>query len=137
MNPRKCLLALLVLPPLVVFAFGLVFTAPALRAQFDLGRLKRGIEQAKSTTQKVTDTTKKVTETGKDVAKIAKGVLGIGPEEERLIGESVAVEIIGKHGGVLRDEAITRRVNVLGRALAFYSTRPALDWRFAVLDSPS
>ena len=54
MNPRKSLLALLVLPPLAVFAIGVVLTAPALRAQFDLGRLKRGIEQAKSTTQKVT-----------------------------------------------------------------------------------
>ena len=137
MSPRKSGLALLMLPPLGVFVAGLIFTAPALRAQFDLGRLKRGIEQAKSTTQKVTDTTKKVTDTGKDVAKIAKGVLGIGPEEERLIGESVAAEIIGRHGGVLRDETITRRVNVLGRALAFYSSRPALDWRFAVLDSPS
>ena len=130
MNPRSAVLAFIVVPPIAAFVTGLVFTAPALRAQFDLNRLKRGIEQAKSTTQKVTETTK-------DVTKIAKGVLGIGPEEERLIGESVAVEIIGRHGGVLRDEAITRRVNVLGLALAFYSTRPALSWKFAVLDSPS
>jgi beta-barrel assembly-enhancing protease len=128
MIPRSSVLALIMLPPLAVLATGLVFTAPTLRAQFDLGRLTRGIEQAKSTTQKVT-------ETSKDVAKVAKGVLGIGPEEERLIGESVAVEIIGRHGGILRDEAITRRVNLLGLALAFYSTRPALNWKFAVLDS--
>ena len=137
MNPRNSFQGLLVLAPLALLALGLVVTVPGLRAQFDLGRLKRGIDKAKSTTQKVTETTKKVTDTGKDVAKVAKGVFGIGPEEERLIGESVAVEIIGKNGGVLRDEAITRRVNVLGRALAFYSTRPVLDWRFAVLDSPS
>jgi predicted Zn-dependent protease len=131
------LLAWIALPPLAAVAAGLVLTAPALRAQFDLGRLKRGIDQAKSTTQKVTETTKQVTDTTKDVAKIAKGVLGIGPEEERLIGESVAVEIIGRHGGILRDEEITRRINVLGQALAYYSTRPALNWRFAVLDSPA
>src|SRR5688572_11471105 len=137
MNPRSTVLAFIAVPPLAALVVGIVFTAPTLRAQFDLGRLKRGVDQAKSTTQQVTNTAKQVTETGKDVAKVAKGVLGIGAEEERLIGESVAVEIIGKYGGVLRDEAITRRVNVLGKALAYYSTRPALEWKFAVLDSPS
>ena len=125
------------LPLMAVCAAAAIFTVPIIRAQFDLGRLKRGIDQAKSTTQKVTDTTQKVTDTAKDVSKVAKGVFGIGAEEERLIGESVAVEIIGKYGGVLRDEAITRRVNLVGKALAYYSTRPALEWRFAVLDSPS
>jgi beta-barrel assembly-enhancing protease len=137
MNARSSVLALIVLPPVAALLVGIVFTAPTLRAQFDLGRLKRGIDKARSTTQQVTDTAKQVTDTTKDVTKIAKGVLGIGPEEERLIGEAVAVEIIGKHGGILRDEAITRRLNVLGLALAHYSTRPALNWRFAVLDSPS
>ena len=127
MNARRTSLALIALPPLAALLTGLVFTTPSLRAQFDLGRLKRGIDQVKNTTQKVTDTTKKVTDTGKEVAKVAKGVFGIGPEEERLIGESVAVEIIGKHGGLVRDDAITRRVNVLGQALAYYSTRPALN----------
>jgi predicted Zn-dependent protease len=111
--------------------------AGSLHAQFDLSRIKRGLDKATETTKKVTDTTQKVTDTAKDAAKVAKGVLGIGPEEERLIGESVALEILGKHGGVLRDEAITQRVNLLGCALAHYSTRPALDWKFAVLDSPS
>jgi beta-barrel assembly-enhancing protease len=104
--------------------------APVLHAQFNLDKLRQGIDKAKSTTQKVTDT-------AKEAAKVAKGITGIGPEEERLIGESVAVEIIGKYGGVLRDEAITRRINLVGQALAYYSTRPALTWRFAVLDSPS
>jgi beta-barrel assembly-enhancing protease len=128
--------------PRDVFAAGIAaaacaFGAATLHAQFDLGRIKRGLDKAKETTQKVTDTTKKVTDTAKDAAKVAKGVLGIGPEEERLIGESVALEIAGKYGGILRDEAITQRVNLLGRALAHYSTRPALDWKFAVLDSPA
>jgi predicted Zn-dependent protease len=121
----------------LIGAAALTLTSPVGHAQFDLGRLKRGIDQAKSTTQKVTDTTQKVTDTARDVGKVAKGVFGIGAEEERLIGESVAVEIIGKYGGVLRDESITRRVNLLGKALAYYSTRPALEWKFAVLDSPS
>ena len=131
MKPHACLSLF------VIAAGGSMLVAPLLRAQFDLGRLKRGIDQARSTTQKVTETTQKVTDTAKDVGKIAKGVLGIGPEEESLIGESVAVEIIARHGGILRDETITRRLNVLGQALAYYSPRPALNWRFAVLNSPS
>ncbi len=121
----------------VLAALALGLAAPAAHAQFSLDRLKQGIDKAKSTTQQVTDTTKKVTDTAKDAAKIAKGIAGIGPEEERLIGESVAVEIIGKYGGLWRDEEVTKRVNVLGQALAHYSTRPALPWKFAVLDSPS
>jgi predicted Zn-dependent protease len=122
--------------PLFAAVFTTVILAPA-SAQFGLDRIKQTMDKARTTTQQVTDTTKKVTDTAKDVSKVAKGVFGIGAEEERLIGESVAVEIIGKYGGLLRDEAITRRVNLLGKALAHYSPRPALDWKFAVLDSPS
>ncbi len=73
----------------------------------------------------------------KSLGKVAKGVAGIGPEEERVIGESVAIEIIGKYGGLVRDEAISQRVNLVGRSLAHYSSRPALDWKFGVLDSPT
>lgn len=107
------------------------------RAQFGLDKIKQTLDKARSTTQQVSDTTQKVTDTAKDAAKVVKGVAGIGPEEERLIGESVAVEIIGKYGGLVRDEEITKRVNLVGKALAYYSTRPVLEWRFAVLDSPS
>ena len=124
-------------PTLIAIAFALTCGSASLRAQFDLNRIRQGIDKAKQATQKVDDTTRKVSDTAKDVGKVAKGVLGIGPEEERLIGESVALEIIGRYGGVLRDEAITQRVNLLGRALAHYSTRPVLGWTFAVLDSPS
>lgn len=79
----------------------------------------------------------KALNTAKNVGKIAKGVAGIGPEEERIIGESVALQIIGQHGGLVRDEDITRRVNLVGRALAHYSSRPVLPWTFGVLDSPA
>jgi predicted Zn-dependent protease len=112
-------------------------TASTLHAQFGLDRLKQTIDKAKGATQQVTDTAQKVTDTAKEAGKIAKGVFGIGPDEERLIGESVALEIIGRYGGLWRDEAATRRINLLGQALAYYSTRPALNWKFAVLDSPS
>ncbi|MDF3058814.1 MAG: peptidase Ste24p [Rariglobus sp.] len=88
-----------------------------LHAQFSLDKLQKGLD------------------TAKNVGKVAKGVTGIGLEEERIIGGSVALEIIGAYGGVLRDEAITARVNLIGRALARYSDRPDLDWRFGVLAS--
>ncbi len=89
-------------------------------AQFgglDLSKLKKGLD------------------TAKDAGKILKGVTGIGPEEERSMGESVALELIGKYGGVVREEPTMKRVNLVGRALARYSDRPQLNWRFAVLDS--
>jgi len=116
---------------------GLVFISADARAQFSLDKLKQGVDKLKGATQTVTETTQKVTDTAKDASKLAKGVLGIGPEEERLIGESVALEVIGKYGGLWRDEAVTKRVNLIGQALAHYSTRPVLPWKFAVLDSPS
>lgn len=71
----------------------------------------------------------------KDVGQMVKGVAGIGPEEELSIGGSVAIEIAGHYGGVVRDEAISRRVNLVGKSLARYSSRPQLPWRFAVLGS--
>jgi len=73
----------------------------------------------------------------KDVGQMVKGVAGIGPEEELTIGGSVAIEIAGHYGGVVRDAAVARRVNLVGKALARYSTRPQLPWRFAVLGSPT
>lgn len=79
----------------------------------------------------------KLTKGASAVTKVAKGATGISPTEELVIGESVALEIIGKYGGIWRDEAATKRVNRVGRALAYYSTRPALNWKFGIMDSPS
>lgn len=104
------------LPALLIAAAAFALALP-LQAGFGLDSLNKAVNTAKHGT------------------KILKGVAGIGPEEERAIGESVALEIIGKYGGLVRDEAINRRVNLVGRSLAYYSTRPALDWRFAVLNS--
>jgi beta-barrel assembly-enhancing protease len=107
------------------FRLSLVLSAALLvgvfaSAQFgglDLGKLKKGLD------------------TAKDAGKIVKGVAGIGPVEERKIGEAVAVELIGRYGGLVRDEDTMRRVNLIGRSLALYSDRPDLEWQFAVLDS--
>lgn len=96
-----------------------LFTGTLAFAQFgglDLNKLKKGLD------------------TAKDASKIAK-VAGIGPKEERSIGDSVALEILSRYGGVVRDDDIMRRVNLVGLALARTSDRPDLEWRFGVLNS--
>ena len=77
----------------------------------------------------------KVLDSANDLKKVVKGAAGIGPEEEKIIGDSVALEIVSKYGALVRDPVITQRVNLVGRALARYSERPELNWRFAVMDS--
>lgn len=107
-------------------------TAGALPAQFGLDKLKEAI--------KAGDKTGEATEgVGylEDGSKVVKGVTGLSLAEEKEIGESVAIAVIGKYGGLVRDEATTQRVNLVGRALARYSRRPDLDWTFAVLASDS
>jgi predicted Zn-dependent protease len=85
---------------------------------FDLNKLNKAIELADP------------------LKKVVKGMAGIGPEEEAAIGDSVALEIIAKYG-LVRDEAVTRRVTLVGRTLSRYSDRPDLAWTFGVLDSPT
>ncbi len=99
-----------------------VMVVPGLHAQFDLGKMTKALDKAKSLAG--------------DAGKVAKGVAGIGPKEEAVIGDSVALEIISRHGGLDRDEDATRRMNLVGRALASFSARPERDWRFGVLASP-
>jgi len=93
-------------------------------AQFDFGKLTKALDKAKE-----------ITATAKDAGKVAKGAAGIGPKEEADIGDAVALEVIGKYGGLVRDERIMDRVNLVGRALARYSDRPERNWRFGVLAS--
>ena len=93
----------------------------------DLGGLGKALGNA--------DKLKKGLDTAKDAGKVVKGVAGIGPEEEKIIGDSVALEVIGQFGGLVRDEDVTRRVNLVGLTLARYSDRPDLGWRFGVLAS--
>jgi beta-barrel assembly-enhancing protease len=69
--------------------------------------------------------------------KVLKGMAGIGLQEELTIGNSVAVQIVAKYGGLVRDEAITRRVNLVGKSLACYCDRPELNFHFGVLNSPT
>jgi len=77
----------------------------------------------------------KAKKTADDTAKIAKGASGLTLEEEIAIGDAVSVAIVARYGGVWRDAAATRRVNLIGRILAQYATRQDLDWRFGLLNS--
>ena len=114
----------------------LLLAPPALHAQFGgLKKLTQGLDKATQTIDKAKDTAAPIADRAKDVGKIAKGLAGIGPEEERDIGGSVSQEIVSRYGGLVRDEAVTRRVNLMGKSLARYGKRPELDWRFGVLAS--
>ncbi len=79
----------------------------------------------------------KVSKTAKDASRVVKGVEGLSLAEEVAIGDAVAVDIVSRYGGVWRDEAATRRVNLIGQVLARYATRQDLTWHFGLLDSDS
>ncbi len=103
-------------------------------AQFGgLDKLNRGLDKFK----RGVDTAKEAKETADQAAKVVKGVTGLTLEEEKLVGDSVALEIIGAHGGLWRDEDAVDHVNLVGGALARYSKRPELEWRFGILDAES
>ena len=101
---------------------------------FGLGDLRKAVDSAvpNKNATKLIDT---VDDNKEDGARIWKGYKGIGIDEECAIGGSVAIEIVGTYGGLVRDEEINRRVNLIGRTLAGCSDRPTLAWRFGVLDS--
>lgn len=84
---------------------------------------------------KLGENLKKVEDTSKSVGKVAKGATGLSLQEEIAIGDAVSLEIVSKFGGLWREEAATRRVNLLGRALGRYAHRQDLVWRFGILDS--
>jgi predicted Zn-dependent protease len=69
------------------------------------------------------------------VMEMAKGASGISLKDELKIGGAVAVDIVSRNGGLVRDEAITRRVAIIGKSLSYYCSRPELNFRFGVLNS--
>jgi len=103
----------------ILFSFVLFATAAAFAAGFSFGNLGN------------IDVTKVV----KSGAEVWHGWKGIGLQEEKTIGNSVAVEIVSRYGGLLRDETITRRINLVGKSVARYCSRPELTYRFGVLNS--
>lgn len=85
----------------------------------------------------LTDMVDKVKKTTDDTARVVKGASGLSLQEEVAIGDAVALTIVSNYGGIWRDEAATRRVNLIGSILAQYATRQDLQWRFGLLDSTS
>ena len=78
-----------------------------------------------------------VTRTATSVGRVAKGATGLSLQEEVAIGDAVSLEIVGRFGGVWRDESATRHLNLVGRLLSRYALRQDLTWRFGILDSES
>ncbi|HSI86400.1 MAG: M48 family metalloprotease [Candidatus Methylacidiphilales bacterium] len=78
-----------------------------------------------------------ISKVGEGVSKLVKGALGVNRNEENVIGESVALEIIRKNGGISRDAAMTQRVIRIGRSLTRYAARGGVTYRFGVLNSAS
>jgi hypothetical protein len=90
-------------------------------AQFDF--LKHAVDAVKGTPAAPASST---TDTLTAAGQMLRGAAGIGPEEEKVVGDSVALEIVGRYGGLVRDAAVLHRVNLIGRGLARYSERPEL-----------
>ncbi|MEO5333091.1 MAG: M48 family metalloprotease [Magnetococcus sp. YQC-5] len=59
----------------------------------------------------------------------------IGEDVERVLGESISLEIFSRYGGLYQNEALTRYVTLVGKTLAEVTDRPALEYRFAILNS--
>ena len=104
--------AAFILPALFV-----VSTAAPARAQFGaaLGKIKKGADTAADAKQKYDD-------------------WNITDAEERQLGEQVSAKLRSRFG-VMQDAAVTKYVTLVGSVLAQGSTRPALDWKFIVLDT--
>lgn len=97
-------------------------------------KLKEAASKLDSAQKAAREKAKSAQETAGKVGRAAK-VFGLSLDEELAIGDAVSIEIASRFGGLWRDDDATRRVNLLGRALARYATRQDLDWRFGLLDT--
>ena len=74
----------------------------------------------------------KLTKGAQQVKKLAD--LNISDRDERAIGEQVSARLVVRFG-IYQDPHVAKYVSLLGVVLAEASTRPALDWKFIVLDT--
>jgi len=101
---------------LVLSAAFLAATATPAHAQLGaLGKIKKGADQA-------ADAKKKVDE------------LTFSEAEERQIGEDVSAKLRQRFG-VYQNQDVAKYVALVGSVIAQASTKPALDWKFIVLDT--
>ncbi len=97
----------------VLSALFVLSTAAPARAQ--LGSILKKANQAADAKQKLDDLT-------------------FTDAEERQIGEQVSLKLRTRFG-VYQNEPVTKYVSLVGGVLAQASSKPALDWRFIVLDT--
>ncbi|MBC8285400.1 MAG: M48 family metalloprotease [Nitrospinae bacterium] len=64
-----------------------------------------------------------------------KSLQPIAYEEEKAIGGRLAVEVFNRYGGAYDDPELLRYVNLVGLAVADVSSRPDIDYHFAILNT--
>lgn len=64
-----------------------------------------------------------------------KALQPIGYEEEVAIGGRLAVEVFNRYGGAYDDPELLKYVNLVGHAVADVSTRPDIEYHFAILNT--
>src|SRR5438046_2811075 len=89
--------------------------APAYAQLGALGKIKKGADQAAEAKQKYDD-------------------IHFTDTEERQLGENVSERLRARFG-VVQDRELTKYVTLVGTVVAQQSSRPALDWKFIVLDT--
>jgi beta-barrel assembly-enhancing protease len=64
-----------------------------------------------------------------------KSLQPIAYEEEKAIGGRLAVEVFNRYGGAYDDPELLRYVNMVGQAVADVSSRPDIDYHFAIINT--
>ena len=59
----------------------------------------------------------------------------IAYEEEKAIGGRLAVEVFNRYGGAYDDPELLRYITLVGQAVADVSSRPDIDYHFAILNT--
>lgn len=65
---------------------------------------------------------------------LVAGLLPIGEEEEQSLGQSIALQVVARSGGLYEQADLVRYVNLVGRSVAATSDRPNVNYRFAILN---
>src|SRR5438105_4625147 len=68
---------------------------------------------------------------------LAGGLMPIGYEEEKSIGEAISLQVVARSGGIIEQPELVRYVNLVGQAVALTSDRPDIPYHFAVLKDDS
>ena len=64
-----------------------------------------------------------------------KSLQPIAYEEEKAIGGRLAVEVFNRYGGAYDDPELLRYINLVGQAVADVSSRPDIDYHFAIVNT--